>query len=167
MPIPTSAKPLTELFESLGASAPESWAQSQISEGINQLHRFLFLRQAWSRILRDGDHSWISSEIAAANEDHDAPYAGIGLALKRLSASGASESDISEVVRGMQAKLLFEWCYLLEDPSLDSSDLEDIGWCLVETDSHFEPTATQISGLHESVLETDPTGREMRPLRAT
>ncbi len=37
---------LTELFARLGARDPEKWARSQIKEGIPQLARFLFLRQA-------------------------------------------------------------------------------------------------------------------------
>ena len=37
---------LTERFRALGAQEPREWASSQISEGIPQLGRFLFLRQA-------------------------------------------------------------------------------------------------------------------------
>jgi len=37
---------LTALFQKLGARHPEGWARSQIKEGIPQLARFLFLRQA-------------------------------------------------------------------------------------------------------------------------
>jgi hypothetical protein len=37
---------LTELFARLGAPRPESWARSQLEEGIPQLARFVFLRQA-------------------------------------------------------------------------------------------------------------------------
>ena len=41
---------LTELFRKLGAPHPEGWAHSQITEGILQLPRYLFLREAWRRI---------------------------------------------------------------------------------------------------------------------
>ena len=79
---------------------------------------------------------------------------------------GASREDIVDLTRGMQARLLFDICYLLADPSILESSVEDLGWALVETDEDFEPTGETISGLHESVLDTDPTGREMRPRNA-
>jgi len=63
----------------------------------------------------------------------------------------------------MQAQLLFHICYLLDDPSIDERELADVGWALVETNADLEPTDRVIGGLHESVLETDPSGREMRP----
>ena len=43
-------KELTEIFRKLGAEDPEDWARSQIREGIPQLARFLFLREAWRSI---------------------------------------------------------------------------------------------------------------------
>lgn len=62
--------------------------------------------------------------------------------------------------------MIFGMSDLLEDPAF-VSELEErvgpIGWALVATDDAFEPTDTTIDGLHGSVLETDPIGREMRP----
>ena len=43
-------------------------------------------------------------------------FAGVGLALKKLRARGAADDEIIDLVRGMQAELLFSLCYLLEDP---------------------------------------------------
>ena len=37
---------LTRLFARLGAPDPQGWASSQPNEGILQLARYLFLRQA-------------------------------------------------------------------------------------------------------------------------
>jgi len=83
--------------------------------------------------------------------------------LRRLRDIGASESDLVDLVRGTQGQLLFHICYLLNDPSIDDRELSEVGWALVETDAEFEPTDRAVGGLHESVLQTDPTGREMRP----
>jgi hypothetical protein len=83
MKIPSDLDELTALFEKLGAREPGSWARSQLSEGINQLQRFLFLRQAWSLILREDDTDWIHGEIARAQRRPDGPYAGVGHALRR------------------------------------------------------------------------------------
>ena len=163
MAIPTDEMQLRDLFTQLGAKDPEAWAHSQVQEGINQLHRFLFLRQAWSNVISEADHSWMDAAICMAKANPDAPYAGIGGALGRLIKAGAARDDLSDLVRGMQAQLLFNLCYLLEDPSLVEPELVEVGWTLVETDGEFAPTNTTIGGLHESVLETDPTGREMRP----
>jgi hypothetical protein len=154
---------LTSLFTRLGAPDPASWARSQVTEGFSQLHRYLFLRQAWSKVVADGDVTWIDANIAVAEQRPQAPFSGIGHALKRLISGGAAPEDLTEIVRGMQADLLFGICYLLEDPGLDDEELEHIGWRLVETDADYDPTDRPICSLHESVLETDPTGREMRP----
>jgi hypothetical protein len=153
---------LADIFRKLGADDPESWARSQIREGIPQLARFLFLRQAWRAIVSDGDSKWIDWRIARAETNPDEPYAGIGHALKELRARGATDKELTDLVRGMQAELLFQFCSLLDDPGDVEPEVASISWALVQTDEHGNVVAT-IGGLHESVLETDPTGREMRP----
>ncbi|GGX41506.1 hypothetical protein [Undibacterium squillarum] len=163
MPVPDNQKELTELFKALGAEDPESWADSQTTEGINQLHRFLFLRQAWQRVVSENDDAWIDEEIAYYKRFPVQPFAGIGKALKRMEAKGVEREDIVDLVRGMQVRLLADFCYLLDDPSLDEAGVEDLGWALVEANDDCELAGTVIGGLHESVLSTDPTGREMRP----
>jgi len=50
---------------------------------------------------------------------------------------------------------------LLEDPGDVETEVKDISWCLFQTDEAGRPLAP-IGGLHESVLETEPSGREMR-----
>ena len=45
MDIPANIGKLTALFQKFGAPDPESWAASQVEEGIPQLQRFLFLRR--------------------------------------------------------------------------------------------------------------------------
>ncbi|MFI5011352.1 MAG: hypothetical protein ACHQAY_03295 [Hyphomicrobiales bacterium] len=153
---------LTALFRRLGAQDPEGWARSQIQEGIPQLARFLFLRQAWREVVSEDDTRWIGSSIARAQTHPDEPYAGVGHALKKLRALGATDDDITDVVRGMQAELLFSFCYLLEDPGKVEPEVADLGWALVQIDGDGKVLGN-IDGLHESVLETDPTGREMGP----
>ncbi|MFM9904352.1 MAG: hypothetical protein ACKVQJ_07260 [Pyrinomonadaceae bacterium] len=153
---------LTNLFRTLGARDPESWALSQVSEGINQLGRFLFLRQAWRKVIDDNDVSWIDREISEAEKHPNAPFSGTGIALKKILGSGADPKEISEVARGMQADLLFSLCSLLDDPAELEDEVKDISWCLVQLSEDGQVVAP-IQALHESVLETDPTGREMRP----
>ncbi|MCM3873803.1 MAG: hypothetical protein ND895_24205 [Pyrinomonadaceae bacterium] len=153
---------LTELFRKLGASDPEAWASSQVTEGINQLGRFLFLRQAWTQVIDETDHSWIQDRIDSSSKQPEAPCSGIGPALQSLLAHGANPQDITDVVRVMQYELLFGVCYLLDDPGLVEEEVQDISWSLIQFNEAGEAVG-EIEGLHESVLGTDPTGREMRP----
>lgn len=153
---------LTELFRKLGAPEPENWASSQLREGINQLGRFLFLRQAWREVVPEDDQSWIQAEINHSDKEPGAPCSGIGSALKNLLAAGADPQDITDVVRVMQYNLLFRLCYLLGDPGELEPEVQHMSWGLVQLDEQGEVVA-RIDCLHESLLGMDPTGREMRP----
>ena len=159
-------KELTALFRKLGATDPEGWAHSQIEEGIPQLARFVFLRQAWRQIVSEGDSRWITAAIERAQKRPDEPYAGVGHALERLRARGATDEELTDLVRGMQAQALFSFCYLLADPGDVEPEIHDLEWCLVQVDENGN-VLDSIDALHESVLETDPTGREMRPRRSS
>ena len=152
---------LTATFARFGARDPEQWAGSEIREGIPQLARFLFLKGVWQEVVDAGDPSWIDRVVANTPEDSDAPFAGTAHALRRLLEAGADRQDLHEVVRGMQAEMIFGLCYLLDDPGAVEGN-DSVDWGLFELDEDDQP-ARGIGGLHESVLETDPTGREMRP----
>jgi hypothetical protein len=162
---PQELRQLTEHFRALGVDNPESWAKSQLQEGIPQYARLVFLRQAWKSIVAEGETAWIDKLIALSKDRPQAPGAGIGPALTRILAAGACREDIGEVVRVMQWQLLFSLTYLLSDPGTvdyPSKKLPHANWALFEVDENGNPLHP-ISGLHESVLGTDPSGREMRP----
>jgi hypothetical protein len=162
MPIPASKEELTALFRQLGARNPEQWAASQVDEGIPQLLRFLFLKGAWGNIPEEGDSTWIAREIESAKRNPSEPYAGLGRALQECKDKGVPDSALVEISRCLQAQMLFSIGYLMEDPALPEA-LEDISWGLFQTDEHGRPFGRQVAGLHESVLEFDPSGRELRP----
>jgi hypothetical protein len=162
-------KQWTEHFRALGAPEPESWARSQVKEGIPQYARFVFLRQAWKSVVADADTGWIDPQVEQAERRPRDPGAGIGPALKRLLAAGASREDITEIVRVMQWNLLSGLAYQLSDPGVvdyPSADLPRVNWTLFAVNEEGEPLHP-IDGLHESVLDTDPTDREMRPKGVT
>jgi hypothetical protein len=157
---------LTALFGKLGAEDPEGWARSQIRENIPQLARFLFLKQAWKLVIDEDGRDWISERRQI---DTDNPGGDIGPAIERILAAGADESDLTRVVRIMQWEILTGLCDLIDDPEYlrdDRGIIEKeagyILWGLFQVDDNGYPV-TEIGGLHESVLETEPTGREMRP----
>lgn len=153
---------LTQLFAELGAADPEAWARSQLDEGIPQLARYLFLRAAWRLVLGEDDRSWIDGTIAASARAPGAPLSGLGPALERLRAAGARDEDLTEVARGMQVAALFGFCHLLDEAPHEEPEVADVRWALVQVTPEGNIVG-QVTGLHESVLETDPTGREMRP----
>lgn len=167
MPIPTSEPELTALFARLGATDPELWARSQIKEGIPQLMRYLFLKAAWNDVNSDCDTSWIAREISDAMAHPATPYAGLGLGLDHCLKRGVDPLVLNEMIRCAQAGMIFRMGYLLDDPDCgDLEELEDVSWGLFQTDDEGRPVGPAIGGLHESVLELDPTGREMRPPEA-
>ena len=152
-------KKLAALFELLGASNPADWARSQVREGIPQLARFLFLRQAWRNVLRPADTGWIDEALKG---DPSGPGGGIVRSLKNVETAGVTREDLTEIVRVKQWELLFQFCYLLDSPRIEEADADDISWGLFQIGEDGVP-GQHINGLHQSVLETDPTGREMRP----
>lgn len=149
---------LTALFARLGAPEPESWARSQLERGIPQLARFVLLREAWKLVVPDGDTQWIGIQQAEALKGN--PGASIGPALARLLSAGAAAEDITTVVRTMQWQLLSSFCHLLEDPGVLEPEIRDLAWSLVQVDEAGQPIDV-IHSLHESVLDTDPSGRNM------
>jgi hypothetical protein len=161
-------KRLIEIFRIAGAHDPEGWARSEATEDIAQLARYLFLRAAWRGVVSDGDTSWIDSYLKTPH----GPGACIVPALTRLLERGVDREDLTEVVRVMQWTVLDHVCQLLDDPSLAVDDLQMVpeladdkfGWGLFEADLDEKP-GRPIGGLHESVLGTDPSGREMYPRR--
>ena len=90
--IPTDIDSLTELFRKARVEEPRALAAMQITHGTNDLHRYLFLRQAWAEIVSEGDDSWIDEEISHAAQRPTDPYAGIGHALRQLVDQGADAS---------------------------------------------------------------------------
>ncbi len=164
---PKELHALAEIFRRAGATDPESWARSQLEEAIPQLHRFLFLRAAWSCVVAEGDVGWIDREVDDAARQPDAPGAPIGPALSRLIKAGGDPKDISEVVRVMQWQLLFALCSLLDNgTAIQSVSGECVtpaaDWGLFTVDQEGKPDQ-RIDCLHESVLGVEPSGREMRP----
>jgi hypothetical protein len=150
---------LTELFRKLGARDPEGWAHSQIRAGIPQLARYLFLREAWRRVVSPDDRHWMDEVIP---KDPNGAGGELGPAIDRLLATGGRLEDITTVVRVMQWWLLAGLCVLIDQPWDLGEDVDDIWWGLFLVDENGHATQ-EIGALIESVLGTDPTGREMRP----
>lgn len=157
---PDQLRRLTEVFRQHGARDPETWARSQLEEGIPQLAIFCFARALWDGVVPEGDDGWIDEEIRHAESRPGDPCAQSGLALAEMLAKGVSRQAIVDLVRVFQYSALYHACALL-DGSL-GVDLPVSQWTLHQTDDEGRPVAI-IQGLHEVLLGMDPTGREMRP----
>lgn len=153
---------LTELLTQLGAPDPGAWARSEVDDGVPQLARYLFLSHAWRHVVDEGDESWIDIWLEEAEHHPDAPGAAIGPALRRLLASGAARGDLTDLVRVMQYSVLFNLCRLVDDPPPAIATISGQQWALVEVDDEGT-VGRHIAGLHDSLLDTDPSGHEMRP----
>lgn len=143
---------LIALFTQLGAPHPQKWADSQIEEGIPQLHRFVFLRQAWQAVLEPQNTQWLANLERGGG--------AVAEAIERLQAAGASPADLATLVRSMQQDLLFSLCQQLDAPDGGEPEVEGVSWGLFATDQNGSPNKPLIM-LHETVLETDPL-RESR-----
>jgi hypothetical protein len=161
-------KKWTKHFAAAGAREPESWARSQVMEGMNyQYARYNFLSGAWAYVIGDGETGWIDQRVQQADKDPDGVGAGCGAALKRLLAAGASREDLAEIVRVMQYETLQGMMELIDSPEIISypEGTPEAKWALCAIIKDGKDVEV-ICGLHESVMETDPTGREMCPKRA-
>jgi hypothetical protein len=165
-PPAASNEELVALFRGLGAHSPEDWVQHLPEDPSTHLARYMFLKQAWDSVAQEGDTKWMDDAITRSEQHPDEPYAGLGQSLQKVLAAGVPREDITELARCLQAGMLFRIAYLLDGRSYPVKGLEHIDWALFRTDEEGNPTKDQIAGLHESVLETDPTRREMRPRRA-
>ncbi len=160
---------LLDAFVALGVENPESWVDSQTQEGIPQLHRAAFLAKAWSAIPDGTSTTWIDASLKSYERDPNGAYAGAGKAIRSLQKKGATTAELTDLVRATQAELLSHVMYLLSDPGFIPDErfehplIERVGWALVALDDD-EPTGDLIDGLHESVLEMDPLGREVGPI---
>lgn len=162
MPIPKSEAELTELFRQLGVDSPELWARSQIREGIPQLPRALFLKQAWERIQANSTAESVDEQIASCKRRPESPLAGLGRVLERCLAAGASREDLAQIMRAAGALTLFNVSYLIDGPASTPQALSDLDWGLFITDEHGKPSGPRISGLHESVFAFAPVDSDTK-----
>jgi len=145
-----------ELLRRLGARRPEQWMAPTEETRRKELLRFLFLREAWSLLVEKGSSVWIENYLRYGEQFSSGGFATAGRALKRLRAAGAADEDLTDLVRELQAHVLFGICFLLDgSPGLQEPEVADINWTIFEVDQEGHPVL-EFSGLSECVNETDP-----------
>ena len=159
-------KALAEAFRKLGFSDDQSRssAEYQISSGAPELARVSFLKAAWIGVVSEENDSWIDRCLADYTRDPEGVGSGAGRALQRLLALGASRMDLTDLVRSMQFETLFEVCSVVDNcGDVYNDPLSPKAHWHLRLGEECPPKHEDVGGLHESVLETDPTGREMKP----
>ena len=151
---------LTDVFRQAGATNPDMWASSQIEEGINQLGRFSFLKTITSEWLKENDLSWVDNQIEFNYTRPGEPCSQLPKALKERLGKNVSRETIIDLIRVIQFNTLFHVCSTI-DKSFEV-DAPVTNWILYEVDAD-DNTKDSINGLHESLLEFDPSGKAMRP----
>ena len=119
---------------------------SEIDEGIPQMARYLFLRRLWAEAV----NSW--REPGAAETF---PVA------HRLIEAGGERADLAEFARAVAVETISFVAYALDEGYAADLDIPGLpGWRLEETDATDDRglTGRHVVALHESVLETDPSG---------
>jgi len=153
-------KDLTAIFRQAGAEDPESWADSQIEEGINQLGRFSFLKAITSQWMKEDETNWVDNQIEFDYSAPEDPCSQLPMALKEMLEKNVKRETIIDLIRVIQFNTLFHVCSAI-DRSFEP-DTPVTNWSLFELDDDENPKS-RIDGLHESLLEFDPSGKEMRP----
>lgn len=151
---------LTEVFREAGATDPELWARSQVQEGINQLARFSFLKAISAAWLPETATNWVEAQLHSTSAVSSGPGAQLVTAVQEMVSKGVRLESIVDLVRVIQFEALFHVCQTLDVGNESDTPLAD--WALFEVDEQGQPTRT-INALHESLLEFDPSGRELYP----
>jgi hypothetical protein len=139
---------LMSTFRDLGASRPESWARSQLEEGIPQLSRFALMRSLWKAIDARVEPESLDNHPQAA----------------RLMAAGGSREDVVFLARVSAFDAVMDVIGLFDNGPDDDLGGRLPGWCVVETDRDYRPTSRVVGALHEGFASLDPSGRNAEDL---
>jgi hypothetical protein len=140
---------LSRIFQKLGVPSPESYARSEMEEGIPQLAIVYFLYRAFACFVEEGSDQWIKRVT------HMQPDDRCSHALRRILRAGIDRNDLTDVVRFMQHSLLKDLIFLIDDNSSVNFDdpemrreLQAIHWRLFRVDEGGTPTAG-MDAMHE------------------
>jgi hypothetical protein len=138
---------LVERMRSLGATDPEGWAQSELSEDIAQEAAWLLVRAIWTRC------------INGLTPDNVHRYAPAHRAIE----AGASVEDVIQAMRGYAYEAAFGLLYLLDEGDPQAPD-DAPGWILDEVrydgERNAHRTGRALNSVYESLLSADPSGLE-------
>ena len=158
------AQRMIERMKELGAPDAEEWVESEITEDIPQMVRFLVLRRLWEEIdsWHDNTSVRVQYQVAEAEKNPKGYFADAGLAMKRMIEAGVDLEDIGRVARMVAYEAIFHVLNVIDEGSDPDAGDDLPNWALIELNAEGEATRRFIEGLHESILSLDPSGREGR-----
>ena len=136
---------------------------SQDSESTPQE---VFLRGAWKCVPSEDDLSWV--QHVSRQPLSEEPLGDYGALVARMLECGVTEYDIARFAKIVGYETACGIAYHLEDPNASYEDFPDdrneqLAWQLYLVDDETNQPLEPLTGLHESLLSLDPSGREMRP----
>lgn len=137
------------LLEELGCHNPRGWAESQEHENIPQVAIYTFMRSLWPNLINTWSErlSWLERLPSGTVE--------------RLVGSEEGSEELGRLAASVAYAVVFDLMAHLDAGGDPTAPDDAPGWQLVETDSSGQPTGRTISGgLHEVLLELDPSGRQ-------
>jgi hypothetical protein len=138
---------LTEKFTALGVDEPESWARSQITEGINQLARATLLVEFAAMVRSTADDVLVEDTF---------PTVDVKDAFASIRAAGVDDNALRKVVEFCAALYAFNVLALLDGATEPDSNPGELAFALAVSkisdgsDNDFE---TSDLSLHESWAE--------------
>ena len=161
------SKKLASIFRRLGADDPESWAESEVEEGIPQLGLFVFLKQAWQNIIDESrPDEWFDKVAEYGKDDPDSHWGQLSRAIDVVLASGVTREQLATLVQLLQYDMLNTMCFQLDDGGYESDiNVQDgeewppVRWSLqlVDDDGNVKDS---LDGLHEYSDGEPSNGRQ-------
>lgn len=125
----------------------------------------VFLRGVWHAMIpRTDDLGWV--DRVALLPASDQPLGDLGPVVRRMLDAGLDARDIARFAQIVGYETAVGLCCHLDDPNASYEGFDDddgqLEWGLFLIDPSGTP-GRRLTGLHESILSMDPSGREMRP----
>jgi hypothetical protein len=133
---------LAKKFATLGVPDPESWASSQLREGIDQISRATMLRAMADIVIE-------SERMVRLFAEADWVTYPVRNAANRLCSSNEALEDMGTVVKAAVYHALSDAMVLSDGNAGIVNNPESVEIGLFRLDENFEPKS-QIDGLHES-----------------
>lgn len=140
-----SAERLRARFEALGVADADDWAKSEVVEDLPHLACLVLLRSLWHGPIDGWADPGAFDQLPAA---------------QRLLATGAGKEDLVRLARAVAYETAFATLDELSSGRNVNGLGLNIGWTVVESGADGAPTGRALSGLHEDLLTTDPSGRD-------
>lgn len=96
---------LARMFSELGVDTPESWAESQIAEGLPQLARATILVE-FADAVRSATDTTLSGT--------DLPHPRLDTTLARIREAGIADDDLAVLLKFTASQAVFNVCALLD-----------------------------------------------------